>query len=256
MKRSDLEKAVVAACGWVEESQVVIFGSQSVLGSYDEASLPEEAIRSMEVDMTPASAFTTGADVTEKVSTLNVWVGEDSPFHLRHGVYVEGIHRDTVVLPLGWENRLVAFTASGTGDDQNYGRTGLCLHPIDLCVSKLIAGREKDHEFVGALIRDNIIDPAEVLDRIDKAGIDWSSGYPDNRDLAVSRARSWLQSKQAPAAEDYSDIARALSTVSRSHPRTIREHLRTNTSGAQDKSETAHDVGPDLSTERGYDLTD
>jgi hypothetical protein len=34
------------------------------------------------------------------------------------------------------------------------------------------------------LNRDNIIDPAEVLDRIDKAGIDWSSGYLDNRDLA------------------------------------------------------------------------
>lgn len=210
----------------------------------------------MEVDMTPASAFTTGADVTEKVSTLNVWVGEDSPFHLRHGVYVEGIHRDTVVLPRGWENRLVAFTASGTGDDQNYGRTGLCLHPIDLCVSKLIAGREKDHEFVGALIRDNIIDPAEVLDRIDKAGIDWSSGYPDNRDLAVSRARSWLQSQQTPAANDYSDIARALSTVSHSHPRTIREHLNTNSSGVQDKPEPAQDASTERSTERGYGLTD
>ncbi|MGG7104652.1 hypothetical protein [Rhodococcus sp. 24CO] len=235
---------------------MVIFGSQSVLGSYDEASLPEEAIRSMEVDMTPASAFTTGADVTEKVSTLNVWVGEDSPFHLRHGVYVEGIHRDTVVLPRGWENRLVAFTASGTDDDQNYGRTGLCLHPIDLCVSKLIAGRAKDHEFVGALIRDNIIDPAEVLDRIDKAGIDWSSGYPDNRDLAVSRARSWLQSQQAPAANDYSDIASALSAVSRSHPRTIREHLKTNSSGTQDKSEPAQDSSTERSTDRGYGLTD
>ncbi|OYD61250.1 hypothetical protein BDB13_6215 [Rhodococcus sp. OK302] len=49
--------------------------------------------------MTPASAFATGADVTEKVSTLNVWVGEDSPFHLLHGVYVEGIRREIVVLP-------------------------------------------------------------------------------------------------------------------------------------------------------------
>ena len=126
------------------------------------------------------------------------------------------------MLPRGWENRLVAFTATGTGGGQNYGRTGLCLHPIDLCVSKLIASREKDHEFVGALIRDNIIDPAEVLDRIDKAGIDCSSGYPDNRDLAVARARNWLQSQQAAAAEDCSDIVSALSAVSRAHPRTIR----------------------------------
>lgn len=77
--------------------------------------------------------------------------------------------------------------------------------------------------------------------------------------VAVSRARSWLQSKQAPAAEDYSDIAdiaRALSTVSRAHPRTIREHLGTNTSRAQDKPQPAHDAGPELSTERGYGLTD
>ncbi|MFE4502444.1 hypothetical protein ACFRFQ_21545 [Rhodococcus sp. NPDC056743] len=209
----------------------------------------------MEVDITPASALTTGADVTEKVIALNVWVGEDSPFHALHGIYVEGIHRETVVLPRGWENRLVTFAATGTGDDQNYGRTGLCLHPIDLCVSKLIAGREKDHEFVGALIRDNIIDPAEVLDRIDNAGIDWSSGYRDNRDLAVSRARSWLQSQQAPATEDYTvDIARALSTVSRAHPRTIRDHLNTNSSGAQDKPEPAQDAGTERLTERDYGL--
>lgn len=41
MSREDLAKAIVAACKWIDESQVVIFVSQSLLGSYDADVQPE-----------------------------------------------------------------------------------------------------------------------------------------------------------------------------------------------------------------------
>lgn len=34
---------------------------------------------------------------------------------------------------------------------------GLCLEPHDLVISKLVANREKDHEFARALLRENLV---------------------------------------------------------------------------------------------------
>ena len=57
-------------------------------------------------------------------------------------------------LPTGWERRLRPLRA---------GRiTALCLQAHDLIVSKLAAGRLKDLEFIAALFRFNLADPAAV----------------------------------------------------------------------------------------------
>lgn len=87
--------------------------------------------------------------VVEKILMLNGRLGEGSPFHESFGVYVEAIHKDVVVLPKRWDNRLVAVTVE---DGSEYGRTGFCLDPVDLCASKAIAGRAKDRVFVAALV--------------------------------------------------------------------------------------------------------
>lgn len=64
-------------------------------------------------------------------------MGEGSPFHEHHGIYVEGVHKDVVILPVLWENRLVPVRVD---DGSDYGRTGYCIDPVDLGVSKAIAG--------------------------------------------------------------------------------------------------------------------
>ncbi|MFF0284046.1 hypothetical protein ACFYSW_27430 [Rhodococcus aetherivorans] len=94
------------------------------------------------------------------------------------------------MLPTNWENRLVHFTVED-GASQLYGRTGLCLDPIDLCASKALAGRPKDREFVTALVTENLIAASAILERID-AGIDWPPGYRAERPMMLERARSWL----------------------------------------------------------------
>lgn len=54
----------------------------------------------------------------------------------------------TATLPPGWRDRLVPIENENTG-----GAIGWCIDPDDLAVSKLAAGREKDLEFVRALLR-------------------------------------------------------------------------------------------------------
>src|SRR3989441_2277793 len=70
-------------------------------------------------------------------------IGEGSPFHQTFGYYAHGVAVETAVLPAGWQGRLVPVRNSNTG-----GGTGLCLEVHDLAVSKLVAGREKDVDFL------------------------------------------------------------------------------------------------------------
>ena len=82
--------------------------------------------------------------------------------------------------------------------------TGMCLDPVDLCVAKSIAGRPKDHEFVSALIRDELVEASEILERITTDGIRWPAVYTDDRELALTRATRWLESvgtDRSPAAD-------------------------------------------------------
>lgn len=218
MNREQLGRAIKAACANLDESPVIVLGSQSILGSYDTSELPEVAFKSREVDILPLSGITDPPSLEEKLLTLDARLGEDSPFHDAHGFYVEGIHKDIVVLPKHWDNRLVHFTVAD-GSSELYGRTGLCLDPVDLCVSKTIAGRDKDREFVGALVRDNIVTAAEILDRIDQYGIEWPGTYTSDKDVALGRARSWLEylnSEPGGASPAGLDLVQPASTPERS----------------------------------------
>ncbi|MFG2447552.1 DUF6036 family nucleotidyltransferase [Nocardia fluminea] len=199
MNRDQLDLAIRAACAQLNEPYVVVFGSQSILGTFEEWVLPEMVTRSREVDFTPGSAFApAGADSAEpgaidhKNLILEAHLGEWSKFHREHGVYVDSIRREVVILPNGWDDRLVRFTlreqSSGT-----YTGVGMCLDPVDLCVSKSLAGRENDREFVAALVKDGIISVNEILSRIDTAGIEWTAEYQDESTQRMTSARAFLE---------------------------------------------------------------
>jgi len=101
----------------------------------------------------------------------------------------KGIDKDVVVLPKQWDNRLVAVKVE---DGSEYGRTGFCLDPVDLCASKAIAGREKDRVFVATLVENGILTATQILGRIDNYGIEWPDTYDADKDVALGRARNWL----------------------------------------------------------------
>jgi hypothetical protein len=67
----------------------------------------------------------------------------------RSATYAHGVAEETANLPDGWKDRLVRVQNENTGTG-----VGLCLEAHDLAVSKLIAGREKDVEFIGLMPRE------------------------------------------------------------------------------------------------------
>ena len=122
------------------------------------------------------------ADLIEGVA------GEFSPFEELHGFSIDGVDLETAVLPDGWRDRLVKVqntnTAAPTGEPMF---TGWCLDKEDLCVAKLAAFREKDRNFVAALINANLVDAELIAERL--------STVPEKNLAAVERAVDWIDAK-------------------------------------------------------------
>lgn len=142
MTREQLAHILRAATGVTHDDHVIVVGSQAILGTYDEDDLPGPAVSSIEADV----FFTNDPDLT-KTDMVDGALGEDSPFHEMYGYYAQGVDVTTATVPDGWRERLVRFTPTAAN-----GATGLCLEPHDLVLSKLVAGRMKDYEFVTALL--------------------------------------------------------------------------------------------------------
>ena len=53
MRRDQLEHAIRAACQIIGHTEVIVVGSQAILGTYDETELPDAATMSREVDILP-----------------------------------------------------------------------------------------------------------------------------------------------------------------------------------------------------------
>lgn len=152
MHRSQLEHIIRAAAGITGAHRFVIIGSQAVLGQFPSA--PPELLGSIEADIFSERSLA-DADL------IDGSIGEGSPFHQTFGYYAHGVAQDTAVLPPGWRERLIPLKNKNTG-----GGVGLCLEINDLACSKLVAGREKDLEFVGALLRHNLAHPETIKERL------------------------------------------------------------------------------------------
>lgn len=175
MTRDQLAHILRAACDIAHDPNLLVIGSQSILGSYHEDQLPDDATRSIEADI----AFFDDAD-EEKADAVDGSIGEGSPFHETFGIYGQGVSVATATLPQGWQDRLVGF------DDRRADPSrSRCLDPHDLVVSKLVAGREKDYEFTRALLAKGLVDANVLCQRADllpgvaavrRRVIDWVRG--------------------------------------------------------------------------------
>jgi hypothetical protein len=143
MQRHELEHLIRAAGAITGSNCLVIVGSQAILGSAPDA--PAELLASMEADMWPE-------DDPSKAELIEGSIGELSPFHGTFGYYAHGVAPETATLPSGWRGRVVRICNENTR-----GVAGLCLHPVDVAISKLVAGRAKDLDFVRAMVRANMV---------------------------------------------------------------------------------------------------
>src|SRR5699024_4579579 len=105
MKRQELAHILRAACTIAGHHDVLVIGSQSILGTFDEDELPAPATASMEADIT----FLSDPD-RAKADEVEGAIGEMSSFHQMYGVYAEGVHVETATyLPTGWQHRLISW---------------------------------------------------------------------------------------------------------------------------------------------------
>jgi hypothetical protein len=172
LTREELEHAIRAACDLTDETEMIVFGSQAILGQYPEA--PEELRQSAEADMAPRYA-------ADKVDLIDAVLGLDSDFHRAHGFYVHGVSIETATFPAGWERRAVRLQNKNTREN-----TGWCVEAHDLAASKLVAFREQDRDFVRVLLAHDLVKPWKLRLRIGQ--LPDGPSDPDRR----TRLETWL----------------------------------------------------------------
>ena len=149
MTREQLEHVLRAAAAIANELSFVVVGSQAVLLPFPNA--PAELLRSREVDLYPAMH-------PERADLIDGAIGAMSMFDETFGYYADGVGPETAVMPADWMQRA---SLHYIGD-----LTALCPEIHDLAVSKAVAGREKDADFVRVLLRERMIDIETLRGRV------------------------------------------------------------------------------------------
>jgi hypothetical protein len=173
MTREELEHIIRASGEVTNQYEFVIVGSQSILGPFPN---PKPIFTmSAEADIYPLQA----PELAEQIEGA---LGEGSRFHETYGYYAQGVGPETAVLPAGWMNRLHRVQNAATNQ-----RVGYCLDPVDLFLSKAVAGRDKDREFCMAMLEHDYVKPSRVLDHVNAMPL----GDGERRKLRAT-VRRWI----------------------------------------------------------------
>lgn len=134
MRKENLFKLAEEIKRLAPDSTPVIVGSQAVhvITNF----VPEIVRQSIECD------FLFGEGNAEIRWEVNLKLGIFSRFQQENGFYADALGQATVVLPKDWEKRLQNLS------DEKGETIALCVEIHDVAVSKFIAGREKDFQFL------------------------------------------------------------------------------------------------------------
>jgi hypothetical protein len=171
VRRDEFDHVVRAAASILGVDELIIIGSQAVHASV--STLPEEAQRSVEVDIVPIDDE--GGDQADLIDGS---IGEASMFHGTFGVYAQGVGPTPAILPEGWRERLVRY------EEPRSGVIAWCLELHDLWIAKAIAGRPKDWELCDALLIEGLVDAAVLRSRLEHTR--------RASDAQLERAGAWI----------------------------------------------------------------
>ena len=165
--------------------RIIVIGSSSLFASFPE----------LDIDDGPL-APTNDADLIvlpfdEQVGTmLQDTLGVDEEFHQRHGYYAD-ILRPIGLQDLtpGWEERLVPLPGM---EDLVF-----CLHPKDMAVCKLQAGRPKDISLLATLVRRGLLGASELRDHLWTTPMREAMIVKSNRSLDHVREQAELPVERA-----------------------------------------------------------
>jgi hypothetical protein len=158
VRRAELEHLIRAAAQVAQDDELVIVGSQAILGQFPNA--PESMLVSREADIYPRNQ-------PERADEIEGSLGDGSYFDSAFGYYAHAVGPETAKAPTGWEERLIPVRNEATD-----GATGWCLEIHDLVLSKCVAGRDRDWEFVEDALRHELVDPDELQRRAPNLPVD------------------------------------------------------------------------------------
>jgi len=160
-----LLEAARRACG---HREFVVIGSLSVLGMEEVAAIPADMTLSIDADcFTPADP--------RRLFDLKPTLGEDSPFHRKHGYYLDPVSPHLATLPAGWRDRLIRL--------QRAGVVAWFLEPNDAAVSKLARGEPRDLRWVRAGLKAGLVSLPTLQLRLR------DTGFLDDAEAAATRKR-------------------------------------------------------------------
>lgn len=151
VRKSDLFDLIADVNTVAPDEPLIIAGSQATHAVTEYP--PELARKSVECDF----LFAVGkAEVREKI---NKELGVLTDYQDEHGYYADAVGLATIVLPSGWENRVRPLHGP------NGNVLAKCIDIYDVAVSKLVAGRAKDLEFLESAFISELILAPEFLER-------------------------------------------------------------------------------------------
>lgn len=109
-------------------------------------------------------------------------IGEESMFHNTFHVYAQGVSIETAKAPVDWQSRCYPLVSIRTN-----GVVGHCMHPVDLFISKTLAGRQKDGPFLDAMIQFGLVRRQTVIYLVGKV--------PDLTDGQIAHLRVQIEAR-------------------------------------------------------------
>lgn len=176
MTREQLEHIIRASATITNQYDIMVVGSQSILGTYPNP--PDDFTASMEADVYPLHA----PHLAEQIEGA---IGEFSDFHQAHGYYAEGFDPAVAQLPSDWMDRVCKIQNENTR-----GFAGYCLSVLDLFMAKAAADRDKDRDFCKALIKYGYVTVADALAKVPLMPGD---DDPERTRRLAARIRRWAR---------------------------------------------------------------
>jgi hypothetical protein len=177
VRRAELEHIILAAAQVAGDNDIVIVGSQAILGQFPDA--PDSMLVSREADVFPRNH-------PERSIEIDGALGDGSMFDATFGYYAHAVGPETAKAPAGWKDRLVPIRTESTG-----GATGWCLEAHDLVLSKCVAGRERDWQFVRDAIEHRLVELHELRRRIASLPVE-----RDHRDLVARMLEALIEHRR------------------------------------------------------------
>ncbi len=143
-------------------TEFVVIGSQAIHGTIPDPDI-EVVIRSNDVDTYPAQGYGSNNFIYEE---LMLHLGQDSDYHIATNVYLEAVPQNLARFPADWRDRAITEIVGSA----NVAGGPCDVHVIfpeihDLTVSKLAIRREKDLEFLAAVVGLGLVDRATLRER-------------------------------------------------------------------------------------------